>query len=61
MKRLTSRQEIKINTFLITFIFPIVPSSIRMSLYSVRDSPYDPNPVRSVRNLDMIKFTPKGN
>jgi hypothetical protein len=31
-----------------------------MSLYNVRDSSFVPNPVRCVRNLDMIKVNPKG-
>ena len=38
-------QVIKLNTFLITFIFPTVPSSLRMGLYKVRVSPYVQNPV----------------
>ena len=39
-------QLVKLNTFLITFNFPNILSSIRMGLYNVKVSPYVPNPIR---------------
>ena len=42
-------QEIKLNTFLLTFFPPTIPRSIRMCLYNVQVSPYFPNPVRCSR------------
>ena len=49
VKRFISRktgQEVKLNTFLITFNTPNIPTSIRIGLYNVRVNPYIPNPVR---------------
>lgn len=49
VKRFISRktgQEVKLNTFLITFNTPNIPTSIRIGLYNVRVNPYVPNPVR---------------
>jgi hypothetical protein len=37
---------LKLNTFLITFNFPTILSSIRMGLYNVKVSLYVPNPIR---------------
>lgn len=48
VKRLKSKnngQEIKLNTFLLTFHVHTVLSSIRMSLYSIKVSQYAPNPI----------------
>ena len=42
---LKTGQEIKLNTFLITFSTPNIPTSIRINLYNVRVYPYIPNPV----------------
>jgi hypothetical protein len=39
-------QAVKLNTFLITFDFPTILSSIRMGLYNVKFSPYVPNLIR---------------
>ena len=39
-------QLVNLNTFLITFNFPNILSSIRMGLYNVKVSPYVPNPIR---------------
>jgi hypothetical protein len=39
-------QTVKLNTFLVTFNFPTILSSIRMGLYNVKVSPYVPNPIR---------------
>ena len=39
-------QLVKLNTFLITFNFPNILSSIRMGLYNVKVSPYVLNPIR---------------
>ena len=39
-------QLVKLNSFLITFNFPNILSSIRMGLYNVKVSPYVPNPIR---------------
>ena len=41
-----NRHTAKLNTFLITFNFPTILSSIRMGLYHVKVSPYVPNPIR---------------
>ena len=41
-----NRQAGKLNTFLITFNFPTILSSIRMGLYNVKVSPYVPIPIR---------------
>ena len=56
-------QTVKLNTFLITFNFPTIWSSIRIGLYNAKVSPYVPNPVShlSVRNSDMVKASVKGN
>jgi hypothetical protein len=48
VKRFISRktgQEVKLNTFLITFNTPNIPTSIRIGLYNVKVNPYIPNPV----------------
>jgi hypothetical protein len=42
----SSSEHVKLNTFLITFNFHTILSSIRMGLYNVKVSPYVPNPVR---------------
>ena len=49
VKRFISRktgQEVKLNTLLITFNTPNIPTSIRIGLYNVKVNPYIPNPVR---------------
>ena len=48
VKRLISRQteqEVKLNTFLITFNTPNFPTSIRIGRYDIRINPYVPNHV----------------
>ena len=52
VKRFISKrngQQINLNTYLITFNFPTILSSIRMGLYKVKVSPYVPNPIRSFK------------
>ena len=49
VKRFISKkngQEIKFNTFLLTFNSTTVPKSIHIGLYNVKVSPYIPNPLR---------------
>jgi hypothetical protein len=49
VKRFISKrngQTVKLNTFLITFNFHTILSSIRMGLYNVKVSPYVQNPIR---------------
>ena len=52
VKRFISKrngQTVKLNTFLITFNFPTILSSIRMGLYNDKVSPYVPNPIRCIK------------
>jgi hypothetical protein len=49
---LKTGQEIKLNTFLITFSTPNIPTSIRINLYNVRVYPYIPG----FFLLRMVKF-----
>jgi hypothetical protein len=54
VKRFLSKrngQTIKLNTFLITFNFPTILSSIRMDHYNVKVSPYVLNPIRCFKYL----------
>ena len=49
VRRFISRktgQEVKLNTFLITFYTPNIQTYIRIGLYNVRVSPYVTSPVR---------------
>ena len=52
VKRFISKrngQAVKLNTFLITFNFPTILSSIRMGLYNDKISPYVPNLIRCIK------------
>ena len=49
VKRFISKkdgQEVKLNTFLLTFNSPNIPKSIHIGLYNIKVSTYIPNPVR---------------
>ena len=57
VKRFISRktgQEVKLNTFLITFNTPNIPTSIRIGLYNVKVNPYIPNPACTLLQMSEI-------
>jgi hypothetical protein len=57
VKRFISRktgQEVKLNTFLITFNTPNIPTSIHIGLYNVKVNPYIPTPAFTLLQMSEI-------